>query len=44
MTPLDCRIVESFHGMKDEQKKRLLAYLDTLLQLEQLEDINNPKE
>lgn len=33
----DVRLIEDIHGLKDEQRKRLLKYLETLKQLETLE-------
>lgn len=37
MTPMDWQIINAFHGMKEEQKRRLLKYMETLKQLEELE-------
>lgn len=37
MTPIDWQIIKDYHGMKDAQKKRLLKYMATLKQLEELE-------
>lgn len=33
----DVRIIEDIHGLKDEQRKRLLKYMEVLKQLEALE-------
>jgi len=37
LTPVDWQIINDFHGMKEEQKKRLLRYMEVLKQLEELE-------
>lgn len=39
MTPVDWQLIEDFHGMKEEQKRRLLKYMETLKQLEKLEEL-----
>lgn len=39
ITPLDMQIIEDYHGMQDAQKKRLLAYVETLKKLEALEKL-----
>lgn len=39
MTPLDWQIINDFHGMKEEQKRRLLKYMEVLKQLEELEEV-----
>lgn len=39
LTPVDWQIINDFHGMKEEQKKRLLRYVEVLKQLEELEDV-----
>ena len=39
MTPMDWQIINDFHGMKEEQKKRLLKYVEVLKQLEELEEL-----
>lgn len=33
----DVRLIEDIHGLKDEQRKRLLKYMEALKQLEALE-------
>ena len=35
----DVRIIEDIHGLKDEQRKRLLKYMEALKQLEALEEM-----
>jgi len=35
----DVRIIEDIHGLKDEQRKRLVKYIEALKQLEKLEEI-----
>lgn len=35
----DIRIIEDIHGLKDEQRKRLLKYMEALKQLEALEEM-----
>ena len=39
MTPLDWQIINDFHGMKEEQNRRLLRYMEVLKQLEELENV-----
>ena len=39
MTPVDWQLIEDFHGMKEEQKRRLLKYMETLKRLEELEEL-----
>lgn len=39
MTPIDWQIIEDFHGMKEAQKRRMLKYIETLKQLEELEEL-----
>ena len=39
ITPLDMQIIEDYHGLQDAQKKRLLAYVETLKKLETLEKL-----
>lgn len=39
MTPVDWQLIEDFHGMKEEQKKRLLKYMEALKKLEELEEL-----
>lgn len=38
-TPQDIRMIEDFHGLKDAQQKRLLAYMEALMKLEDLEEM-----
>ncbi len=38
-TPQDIRIVEDYHGLKEEQQKRLLAYMEALKKIESLEEM-----
>lgn len=35
----DVRLIEDIHGLKDEQRKRLLKYVEALKQLEALEEM-----
>ena len=37
ITPMDWQIIVDYHGLKKEQKDRLLAYVEALKQLERLE-------
>ena len=39
ITPMDWQIIVDYHGLKEAQKRRLLAYMDTLKQLEKLEEM-----
>ncbi len=39
ITPLDWQIIEDYHGLQEAQKRRLLAYVETLKQLEKLEEM-----
>lgn len=39
MTPVDWQLIEDFHGMKETQRRRLLKYMETLKQLEELEEL-----
>lgn len=39
----DMRILKDIHSMKDEQRKRLMKYMETLKQLEALEDLDGSK-
>lgn len=32
-------IIEDYHGMQEDQKKRLLAYVEALKKIESLEDL-----
>lgn len=36
-TPYDIRLVEDFHGLREEQQKRLMAYMEALKEIENLE-------
>lgn len=38
-TPQDIRMVEDYHGLKEEQQKRLIAYMDALKKIESLEEM-----
>ncbi len=38
-TPRDIRMVEDYHGLKEEQQKRLLAYIEALKKIEGLEEL-----
>ena len=38
-TPQDIRMIEDFHGLKETQQKRLLAYMEALMKLEDLEEM-----
>ena len=35
----DMKLLEDYHGMQENQKKRLLAYVETLKKLERLEEL-----
>lgn len=37
LTPLDWQIIEDYHGLQEAQKRRLLAYVEALKQIEILE-------
>ena len=39
LTPLDWQIIEDYHGLQEAQKRRLLAYMEALKQLEKLEEM-----
>lgn len=39
ITPMDRKIIEDYHGMKEEQKKRLLSYMEALKKIESLEEM-----
>lgn len=43
ITPMDWQIIDTFHGMKESQKRRLLKYMETLKQLEELEEEDGTK-
>ena len=36
-TPYDIQLIEDFHGLKEEQQKRLVAYMEALKKIESLE-------
>lgn len=38
-TPYDIQLIEDFHGLKEEQQKRLVAYMEALRKIESLENI-----
>ena len=38
-TPYDIQLIEDFHGLKEEQQKRLVAYMEALKKVESLENI-----
>ena len=38
-TPCDVQMIEDYHNLKEEQQKRLLAYMEALKKIESLEDI-----
>ena len=38
ITPMDRKIIDAYHGMKEEQKKRLLAYMEALKNIKELEE------
>lgn len=35
----DIRMIEDIHGMKEEQRKRLMKYIEALKQIEALEEL-----
>ncbi len=35
----DIRVIEDIHGMKEEQRKRLMKYIEALKRIEALEDL-----
>lgn len=37
ITPIDWQIIEDYHGLQETQKRRLLAYMEALKQIEILE-------
>ncbi len=39
ITPMDWQIIEDYHGLQEAQKRRLLAYVEALKQLERLEEM-----
>ena len=38
-TPYDIQLVQDYHGLKEEQKKRLMAYMEALKKIQSLEEI-----
>ena len=38
-TAYDIQLVEDYHGLKKEQQKRLLAYMEALKKIERLEEM-----
>ena len=38
-TPYDIQLVQDYHGLKEEQKKRLMAYMEALKKIESLENM-----
>lgn len=38
-TSYDIQLIEDFHGLKEEQQKRLVAYMEALKKIESLENI-----
>ncbi len=38
-TPYDIQLVEDYHGLKEEQQKRLMAYMEALKKIERLEEM-----
>jgi transcriptional regulator with XRE-family HTH domain len=40
ITPQEKSLLDDYHNMQETQKKRLLAYVEALKQLESLEEIN----
>ena len=44
LTPTDWQIIHDYHGMKEEQRKRLLRYMEVLKQLEELEENGGGKD
>lgn len=39
ITPIDWQIIDAYHGMQEEQKRRLLKYIEALKQIEALEEM-----
>lgn len=40
ISPIEQKLVEDYHGMKEAQQKRLLAYVEALKQVEMLEKLD----
>ena len=38
-TPYDIQLIEDYHGLKEEQKKRLMAFMEALKKIESLENM-----
>lgn len=38
-TPYDIQLVQDYHGLKEEQQKRLMAYIEALKKIQSLEEI-----
>jgi len=38
-TPGDVQMIEDYHNLKEEQQKRLMAYMEALKKIESLEDM-----
>ena len=38
-TPYDIQLVQDYHGLKEEQQKRLMAYMEALNKIKSLEEI-----
>lgn len=38
-SPYDIQLVEDYHGLKEEQQKRLMAYMEALKKIDSLEDM-----
>ena len=38
-TPGDVQMIEDYHNLKEEQQKRLMAYMEALKKIERLEDM-----
>ena len=38
-TPYDIHLVQDYHGLKEEQQKRLMAYMEALKKIQSLEEI-----
>ena len=38
-TPYDIQLVQDYHGLKEEQQKQLMAYMEALKKIQSLEEI-----
>lgn len=38
-TPGDVQMIEDYHNLREEQQKRLMAYMEALKKIESLEDM-----